>query len=729
MQAPHDLQRLAVIRHVHSRHWLSEPHRIIDIDPDADVAYLFRMARPWVAPRVASWSELQELSRDGTLRLSEFVLPGQLLLKDEDLPPHYILHRDRWWSVLSELVDGPRRFLLYEEKGPLVADVALRRNVPKGTIYQKIYRYFYYGLIPNAFLPRFDQRGGPGIQRVANNGVAKRGRPRDSVALGYDEQQLGVNVTKEDLENFRWALKTFYVQSEYKDFAAVYRTMCRLRYSDRTEAGLIVPVSDRPTLGQFKYHAKHFSDLHEILKKRIGNKKWNKDYRAVIGRSSAEVLGPTDQFEIDATVGDVYLVSSYNRNWIIGRPVIYVVLDKFTNYFVGVYVGLEGPSWEGARLALLNAFSDKTEFLRHYDITPRVPWDAHHISVSVVADRAELLSKNAGGLKTGLGIATDICANSRADWKGLVEQKFNFLNNTVIHFVPGAVLKRIRERGGRDYALDGTLTLYEFTQIIIRAILHWNEHHVMRDRLTPAMIRKGINATPGDLWRYGLSELTGGTPTRTSDELYAHLLPQAKATVREDGIHFGHLRYSSRYALDRHWFEIARNRGRFSVDIRFNPEIPGRIWVQSEPESGIRVHAHEATLLDPFERYAGVRWEEAEDMIAFEQLKAGDAKESAFASHVNMDAENDQTVQDAREEMEMQRQPRSVSGAKKAIRTHRADERAAQRAAQAKHESETYGSAAQHVIEASKPADTRKRSATGLESMICSVLNETRPTK
>src|SRR5215469_1211416 len=131
MQTPHDLHQLAVIRHDLPRHWLSEPHRIIDIDPESDVAYLFRMALPWVAPRAASWTELQELSQSGRLHLCEFVLPDQLLLKDEDLPKHYIYHRDRWWSILSESLDGPRRFLLYEEKGPIIADLAEQHKVSK----------------------------------------------------------------------------------------------------------------------------------------------------------------------------------------------------------------------------------------------------------------------------------------------------------------------------------------------------------------------------------------------------------------------------------------------------------------------------------------------------------------------------------------------------------------------------------------------------------------------
>ena len=165
----------------------------------------------------------------------------------------------------------------------------------------------------------------------------------------------------------------------------------------------------------------------------------------------------------------------YNPAWIIGRPVIYIVVDVFSGKIVGLYMGLEGPSYEGARLALLNTFLSKDEYLKRFGLDEELSWDAHHIPVSVMADRAELLSNDARGLTTGLGIAIDIAPSYRPDFKGLVERKFGVLNDTVIHFMPGAVLKRNRERGERHYALDGIYNLYEFTRIIIREAIYFNE--------------------------------------------------------------------------------------------------------------------------------------------------------------------------------------------------------------------------------------------------------------
>ena len=79
-------------------------------------------------------------------------------------------------------------------------------------------------------------------------------------------------------------------------------------------------------------------------------KKYEQENRPIMGSSTAEALGPGSIYQIDATVADVYLVSQFNRNWIIGRPVVYGVIDVFSRLVTGIYIGLEGPSWVGAMM-------------------------------------------------------------------------------------------------------------------------------------------------------------------------------------------------------------------------------------------------------------------------------------------------------------------------------------------------------------------------------------------
>jgi putative transposase len=413
----------------------------------------------------------------------------------------------------------------------------------------------------------------------------------------------------------------------------------------------------------------------------------------------------------------------YNRSWIIGRPVIYVVVDVFSGKIVGLYVGLEGPSWEGARLALLNTFLPKDEYLSRYGLDEEVNWSAHHIPVSVMADRAELLSENARGLITGLGIAIDIASGYRPDWKGFVERKFGILNDTVIHFMPGAVLKRNRERGERHYALDGTYNLYEFTRIIVREAIYFNAHHKYEDRRTPEMIRAGIKATPDTLWAFGMEHLIGGTPHRTRDEIYAHLLPQGNATVREDGIYFEGVRYTAPFAMQQRWFERARYHKRFSIPIRYNKEIPERIWILYNDESKIRFQIHEASLLDEHLRYTSLQLEEIQDLRTFEKLNRNDDEHSDLEDKIKKDVLNDKELKVAQEECRKSTSSKSRTQRSKNIRPQHAVEKQRQREEQRNYELEHFGKAS---FTSSKQANTNedrsKARTTRTNSLILNML-------
>ena len=74
------------------------------------------------------------------------------------------------------------------------------------------------------------------------------------------------------------------------------------------------------------------------------------------------------------------MVSSLDRNRIIGRPVIYAVMDVYSRIITGLYVGLEGPSWLGAMMALDNMVADKVEFCKQYNIDIKRTMADHHLA-------------------------------------------------------------------------------------------------------------------------------------------------------------------------------------------------------------------------------------------------------------------------------------------------------------------------------------------------------------
>jgi hypothetical protein len=88
------------------------------------------------------------------------------------------------------------------------------------------------------------------------------------------------------------------------------------------------------------------------ISKRKGEAKYASEHRTILGKSDYGIMGPGAKYQIDATIGDIYLVSRFNRAGTIGRPVIYFVIDTFSRMIAGMYVcrpgrPLVGGSYDG----------------------------------------------------------------------------------------------------------------------------------------------------------------------------------------------------------------------------------------------------------------------------------------------------------------------------------------------------------------------------------------------
>ena len=141
------------------------------------------------------------------------------------------------------------------------------------------------------------------------------------------------------------------------------------------------------------------------------------------------------------TIADVYLVSSFDRNLIIGRPVVYGVIDVYSRLMTGIYVGLEGPSWVGAMMALDNMVKNKVDFCTQYDITiDESQWPAHHLPEIIIADRGEFEGYSVENLINNFNIKIENISPYRGDLKGIIERQFRTINGKIKRKAPGAIL-------------------------------------------------------------------------------------------------------------------------------------------------------------------------------------------------------------------------------------------------------------------------------------------------
>lgn len=507
-------------------------------------------------------------------------------LSDAAVPSRQREKRDALWSMIRPLVLDQPAIFEPEARGRAVARLVLEKKTTKQTAYRLLRRFWQRGMVPNALLPDFHRCGTPGQERPATG--AKRGRPPKSGSPG-------INITVETRALFQTAITRSFAENRKIDLRSVYDDLIAAHYSDLvinevTGRAERVPRPDIPQFWQFRYWYEKDNDVFLIDRRRRKPRVYDKDRRALLGTSASEVLGPASRYQIDATIADVYLVSRLRRTQIIGRPVLYIVIDVFSRMIVGITVGLEGPSWVGAMMALANTASDKVAFCRRFgiDIAPH-DWPCQSLPDVLLGDRGEILSGMIDTLSSNFNVQVENTGPYRADWKGIVEQRFRLLPATFKPYTPGYIATDYRERGGTDYRLDATLDIDQFTRIIIHCVLYYNNQHRLTayDKTAP-MIADGVPMVPADLWEWGIARCSGKLRVFPEDQVRLSLLPSADALVTAYGIRLYGCFYTCPKAVAEHWFEHARQQGTRAVTVSYDPRLMDHIYLHEENAGRIR---------------------------------------------------------------------------------------------------------------------------------------------
>ncbi|MGK7960598.1 DNA-binding protein, partial [Crocosphaera sp.] len=494
--------------------------RIVWIDKEYKIAFLFNINATKGFPRSCPVKDIKEALKCQEVSKLELD-PWIRIIQEENLSEKEKLLRDNAWKIISSLVIQEPDIYYRHLRGKLVKQViADYENKYKGkklaekVVYKHLRRFWQRGKNKNALLPDYNNSGGKGKRRQA--GDKKRGRPRKY--KNHPEIGEGINITEEDRQIFRIAINKFYRTKTKNSLMTTYKLMIKDYYAEEyrfdenhVKTSILIPPEKRPTFTQFRYwYETENSNLEKTITTRKGSKRYSLENRAILGTSKQETIGPGSRYQIDATVADIYLVSKYQRNWIIGRPVVYVVIDVFSRMIVGVYVGLEGPSWLGAMMALANAATNKVSFCQEFNIKiTEDEWPCYHIPECILGDRGELVGMTVETMIPNLFIRVENAASYRADWKGLVERHFRVIHERVKPFLPGFIDTDFRQRGATDYRLDSRLDIDQFTEIIIETILYHNSHELKSYNRDEQMIADDVAPIPIELWNWGIKNRSG----------------------------------------------------------------------------------------------------------------------------------------------------------------------------------------------------------------------------
>lgn len=337
-----------------------------------------------------------------------------------------------------------------------------------------------------------------------------------------------------------------------------------------------------PTLGQFRYFYGRDYHFTDTLPRRMSAVDFAKDFRPISSTSTAEVSGPGSRYQIDATIADIYLVSEHDRSLIVGRPIVYMVIDVFSRMVVGIYVGFEGPSWVSAMMALSNTVADKVEYCRQYGVEIDVnDWPVEGLPDVVLADKGELNGTKVEAFSQAFGVRIENAPARRGDAKGIVERYFRTMQERFKPYAPGVVENTTsRKRGGHDYRLDASLTLPELTRIIIAGILHHNNFHTLSKYDRAAGMPGDLPAIPIMLWRWGLANLTGRLRSASEELVRINLLPCEAATVSELGIRLFGCFYTCQEAIKEGWFHRGQGRRPTTVTVAYDPRSADHIYLR-----------------------------------------------------------------------------------------------------------------------------------------------------
>jgi hypothetical protein len=467
---------------------------------------------------------------------------------------------ERDWAIIKDFVQNIPYCYYGVERMNFFTQITKKLCVERMKVQRILHSYWAGGSIKAALIPDYHNRGNRTELEKRSDKVQGRAPAKE------DPLNERKPLKHKDLLNIKIAIKRYYNKNSIRTLTDVYKQMCSDFYTDKITNKLF---STYPTYRQFYYYALKFRN--EVT--RIGEKAYALNRRALTGSSEKEAYCPGEKYQIDATIADIYLVATYDNKKVIGRPVLYFVTDVYSRIITGFYVGVEGPSWIGAMMALYYTFIDKVQLCDKYGVKiTEEQWPCHGLPVSILSDNGELISKNSNNVVEELGIYLQNTSSWRPDLKGIVEQSFRLLNLSTLS-TPGKIQPDFRERGAKDYRLDAKLNIKEFTKIVINYILLYNQRTLKKPpQESDDIIQAGIKPIPIEMWNWG-KENRGGTLRQMDDEaIRIALLPKIEeVTVTAQGISYNRNFYICETIINEKWMQKARQGKTIKCTIKIDP--------------------------------------------------------------------------------------------------------------------------------------------------------------
>ena len=620
--------------------------RIIYIDKLSAIVYVVEMeVLKW--PYLVSLEVVEKASQEYESTNIEESAYIRLFL-EESLTTCQVKKREKAWGVVNFIISQLNGVELYIHKyrAPILKQAEQFFEVGNKTLKKYLLMYWKGAGTKNSLLPFFDQCGGRGQEKKA--GIKKMGRPRQLITV------QGVNVDENIKRLFKKGLNAYYYNERKNSLKTAYELTMKEHFSsqirDKNGKQILVLKEKLPTYEQFLYWYRKNKDIKKEVSTRGSSKEFYQKNRAIVGNSIQDSgLGPANLYQIDSTIFDCYLVSMLNRNIIVGRPVLYTITDVYSRLIVGVNVTFESfNGYVGAMIALENAMTAKVPYCKKYGIDIEESEWPTAVPSKIMADRGELENGQIENAIANLGISIQNTPPYRADYKGIIESGFKQLNIKIKPFADGVVTnsKNILERGEKDYRLKANLNLHEFTQIVIKAVLFHNNHHVLSEYVTSELqVEDSVEKIPIKIWRHGVKSTKGQLRTLPIETIKLNLYPTAQASVTARGVYFNKMYYLSPNLLKSNDFAKARTGGSWKVTVSYDPRDLTNIFLLADNKKSFE----ELTLVEYLSKFKYMSIEDINSVITDEEVRSKQGKEQELQAKINLFNDIENIVAEARE--------------------------------------------------------------------------------
>ena len=522
--------------------------------------------------------------------------------------------------------------LVHRGLGGLVREAMATCDVCRAYVYKQWSTLCRLGLSGISLRPRRDRCGAPNVSRPCDpGGREKAGRKtrtqRVARAHGVDlpSKQPGISTA------WRAAILAADNQIKTQVKPAMPRRITLIKDSAfvkryRQENGVLVPID--PNLGEYPNNRQirrilevEIPRLTRLLQRTtLGH--FKRSLRGLTARNWKGVSGPGHTWAIDSTVGDIYLRSSLNPAWIVGRPIVYIVVDVWSTAIVGFHVCLTGPSWNTAKISLFNSVADPSLLGELWDYQPMLSLNPlPSMCYQLMCDRGEYLSKAASITAVELIPSMAYAPPYRPDLKGLVEVLHRIEKDAQFLFIPGAMDYRRAEFDLRkSHPHESVFTVRHYVEYLHVIFGEYNLTADRKHRVDAHMAAAGVFPSPAGLWRWGHEMGIARQRAIPQADLITTLLAPDSARVGRSSVVYAGNDYHCPTIQAEDWTTTARNFGGWKIPIHHYPGPVGRIWTPNTNGEGLL----DLRISDQAKTSAEVTFDELSDSIAHTQMQSAE---------------------------------------------------------------------------------------------------------